>query len=122
MDLDKLEDRDLLDHERHAQGITTLVTNFLYNPRDRRPARDRYFLSQEVEQGDPLCLEDPADATTESDIHPSDNWDSDDTQDEDEFDPDEDMEDMEMVQKDYNMSPQTLRKKNRLYFISNNTV
>jgi hypothetical protein len=49
MDLDRLEDGDLLDHERHAQGIATLVTNFLCNPRDHRLAQDRYFLSQEVE-------------------------------------------------------------------------
>jgi hypothetical protein len=73
MDLDKLEDGDLSGHERHAQGITTLVTDYLRNPRDRRLARDHYFLSQEVEQGDPLCLEDPTNATTESDIHPGDN-------------------------------------------------
>ena len=29
-------------------------------------ARDRYFLSQEAEEGSPLCLEDTADATIES--------------------------------------------------------
>ena len=32
----------------------------------RLPARDRYFLSQEAEEGSPLCLEDTADATIES--------------------------------------------------------
>jgi hypothetical protein len=96
MDLDRLEDGDLSDHERHAQGITTLVTDFLCNPRDRRLAQDRYFLSQEVEQGDPLCLEDPTDATIDSDTHLGDNWDSEDTEDDD-FDPDKDIEDMEMV-------------------------
>jgi hypothetical protein len=32
----------------------------------RLPARDRYFLSQEAEEGSPLCLEDPTDATTDT--------------------------------------------------------
>jgi len=66
----------------------------------RLPAQDRYYLSHEAEAGDPLCFEDPADATTDSDSLP-DGWDDDDEED---FDPDEEAEDIEMVQRDHHMS------------------
>jgi hypothetical protein len=64
-------------------------------------ARDRYFLSQEAEAGDPLCIEDPANATTDTDDQGDDGWDEEDS--DEEFDPDEEAEDHEMVQQDYNM-------------------
>ena len=67
----------------------------------RLPARDTYFLSQEAEAGDPLCIEDPADATTDIDDQ-GDGWDKEDS--DEEFDPDEEAEDHEMVQEDHNMS------------------
>jgi 3-deoxy-D-manno-octulosonic-acid transferase len=44
--------------------------NLILSPRPERtkrlPARNRYFLSQEAEEGSPLCLEDPANATTDT--------------------------------------------------------
>jgi hypothetical protein len=102
---EKLQEDNLSDNERHAQGITTSVTDFVRPQRERRLARDRYFLSQEAEEGDPLCFEDPAEATTETDANVGDNWDSDETEDDEDFNPNEEMEDMEIVQKDHNMSP-----------------
>ena len=88
-------------------GIGTYVTDLLRPSRDnrRQPAQDRYFLSYEAEEGDPLLNEDPADATTDSESHLAGGWDEDDDEDEDEdFNPNEVMEDIEMVQKDRNMS------------------
>ena len=47
-----------------------LDNNLVLSPRLKRtkrlPARNRYFLSQEAEEGSPFCLEDPADATTDT--------------------------------------------------------
>jgi hypothetical protein len=90
---------------KRFQGINspTHVADFLHLWRQHHPARDRYFLSQEAEDGDPLCI-DNNDTTTDIEDCLGDDWDSDDTKD-NEFDPDEDMEDIEMVQKDHNMSP-----------------
>jgi hypothetical protein len=80
----------------------TLIANLLplHPQRTKRLlARDRYFLSQEAEEGSPLCLEDPADATTESEDQ-DDGWDEEES---DEFDPDEEAEDYAMVQQDHHM-------------------
>jgi hypothetical protein len=82
----------------------TRVTDFLRPRKQHYLARDRYFLSQEAEAGDPLCLEDADRATTETEDYLGDGWDSNET-DDDDFDPDEDVEDIEMVQKDHHMSP-----------------
>ena len=68
----------------------------------RQPAQDKYYLSQEAEDGDPLLFEDPADVTTDTDSELAAGWDEDDDED---FDPDEVMEDFEMVQHDHRMSP-----------------
>jgi hypothetical protein len=64
-DSDK-EDRDL------RLDLLTSVTQLLHllSKRTRRMlAQDRYFLSQEAEAGDPLCVEDPANATTDTEDH-----------------------------------------------------
>jgi hypothetical protein len=63
------------------------------------PARNRYFLSQEADEGSPLCLEDPANATTDTEDQ-DDGWDKDES---DEFDPNEEVEDYAMVQEDHHM-------------------
>jgi len=101
---EQLQEGDVSEDERF-QGIhsPTFVTDFLRPRKQHYPARDRYFLSQEAEAGDPLCLEDADGATTETEDNLGDNWDSDETED-DEFDPDEEAEDIEMVQKDHYMS------------------
>jgi hypothetical protein len=81
-----------------------LDNNLILSPRPERtkrlPARNRYFLSQEAEEGSPLCLEDPADATTDTEGQ-DDGWDEDES---DEFDPDKEVEDYAMVQQDHHMS------------------
>jgi hypothetical protein len=82
----------------------TRVTDFLRPRMEHHPARDRCFLSQEAEAGDPLRLEDTDGATTETEDHLGDGWDSNETEDDD-FDPDKDIEDIEMVQKDHYISP-----------------
>jgi hypothetical protein len=82
----------------------TFVTDLLraLSKRTKRlPARDRYFLSQEAEASDPLCYEDPADATTDIEDHGDEGWDEDSDK---EFDPDEEVEDYKIVQQDHHMS------------------
>jgi len=82
----------------------TFVTDLLHAPSERTKrllARDRYFLSQEAEAGDPLCYEDPANATTDTEDHGDKAWDEDSDK---EFDPDKEVEDYEMVQHDHHMS------------------
>jgi hypothetical protein len=84
---------------------STSVTQLLRLPSERTrrvPARDRYFLSQEAEAGDPLCVEDPANATTDTEDHDDEAWDEENS--DDEFDPDEEVEDYEMVQQDHHMT------------------
>jgi hypothetical protein len=66
------------------------------------PARDRYFLSQEAEVGDPLCIEDSVNTTTDTEDHNDKAWDKEDS--DDEFDPDKEAEDYEMVQQDHHMT------------------
>ena len=56
-------------------------------------------MSHEAESGDLLCIEDPTNATTDSDSL-LDGWDDDNEED---FDPDEEVEDIEMVQRDHHM-------------------
>jgi hypothetical protein len=67
----------------------------------RLPARDRYFLFAEAEEGDPACYEDPEDATIENEDPGDEGWDDEGS--DNEFDPDEEAEDYEMVQEDHNM-------------------
>jgi hypothetical protein len=66
----------------------------------RLPARNRYFLSQDAEAGSPLCLEDPANATTDTEDEDN-GWDEEES---DEFDPDEEVEDYSMIQEDHHMT------------------
>ena len=66
------------------------------------PAQDRYFLSQEAKARDPLCVKDPADATTDTKDHGDEAWDEEDSN--DEFDLDKEVEDYEMVQQDHHMT------------------
>jgi hypothetical protein len=68
------------------------------------PARDCYFTAEEAEAGDPRVVEDPINQTTDSENELGEGWDPDDPNDE-EFDLDVEMEDIEMVQRDHNMSP-----------------
>jgi hypothetical protein len=100
------------DHKRliMAEVDQSLNEEILRPKRDhRKPAQNRYFTSKEAE-GDPLCVEDSIDETTDTNSNPGEGWDSegedrDEDKDEDkDFNPDEDMEDTEMVEKDYNMS------------------
>jgi hypothetical protein len=82
------------------------VTEFLRPQREhRKPAQNRYFTSAEAEAGDPLCIEDPAGETTDTESDLRSGWDEDDKDEDAEFDPDVDIEDIEMVQKDHHMSP-----------------
>jgi hypothetical protein len=85
-------------------GIGTYVTDLVRLSRDlrRQLALDRYFLSQEAEAGDLLIEDDLGDNTTDTKSHLAGGWDKDD---DDDFDPDEVMEDFEIVQHDYRMSP-----------------
>ena len=96
----KVNEGDLDDEDG---GIGTYVTDLIRPSRDLRhqPAQDRYYLSQEAEDRDPLLFEDPGDATTDTESHLAGGWDEDE---DDEFDPDEVMEDFEMVQHDHCMS------------------
>jgi hypothetical protein len=67
--LDAIAEGDKDDEDIDPRIGPTFVTDLLLlRPQrtKRLSARDRYFLSQEAEEGSPLCLEDPADATTES--------------------------------------------------------
>ena len=94
------DDKD--DEDIDLRTRPTFVADLLpLRPRrtKRLPARDRYFLSQEAEEDSPLCLEDPADATIESEDQ--DSWDEEES---DEFDLDEEVEDYAMVQQDHHMS------------------
>jgi hypothetical protein len=69
----------------------------------RLPVRNRYFLDQEAEVGDPLCYKDPDDLTTDTEDHRDEAWDEDES--DEEFDPNEEVEDYEMVQHNHRMSP-----------------
>jgi hypothetical protein len=74
------------------------VTDLLRLPFERikhLPAQDRYFLSQEAEEGDPMCIEEAANATIDSRDGDSDGFDKDES--DEEFDLDEEAEDYEMV-------------------------
>jgi len=99
--LNALSEGDKDDEDIDPRTGPTFVADLLLRPQrtKRLPARDRYFLSQEAEEGSPLCFEDPADATTESEDQ-DDGWDENDS---DEFDPDEEAEDYAMVQQDHHM-------------------
>jgi hypothetical protein len=92
------EDRDL---RLDSPTSVTQLLRPLSERTKRMPARDRYFLSQEAEAGDPLCVEDAADATTDTEDHGDEAWDKDSS--DDEFDPDKEVENYEMVQQDYYM-------------------
>jgi hypothetical protein len=74
MDLDRLEDGDESDDDLHGGPPQPLVTDFLRPQRERHePARDRYFTSQEADEGDPLCYEDPNAMTIDTETHIGDN-------------------------------------------------
>jgi hypothetical protein len=104
MDVDRLEYGDESDDSLRRGSPQPPCLEFLRPQRDRRdPAQDRYFTSQEADEGDPLCYEDPDAMTIDTESHIGDDWDDDDG--DEEFDPDEDAEDFEMVQRDHRMSP-----------------
>lgn len=102
--LDALAEDDKDDEDVDPRIGPTFVADLLLPPRPKRtkrlPARNRYFLSQEAKEGSPLCLEDPADATTDTEDQ-DDGWDEEES---DNFDPNEEVEDYAMVQQDHHMS------------------
>jgi hypothetical protein len=101
--LNALAEGDKDDEDIDPRIGPTFVTDLLpLRPQraKRLPAQNRYFLSQEAEEGSPLCLEDPTNATTDTEDQ-DDGWDEDEG---DEFDPDKEVEDYAMVQQDHHMS------------------
>jgi hypothetical protein len=101
----KVNEGDL--DEEDSRGIGTYVTDLVRPSRDHRhrPAEDRYFLSYEAQDGDPLLEEDLSGETTDTESHLAGGWDEEDEDQDQDFDPDEVIEDFEMVQKDHRMSP-----------------
>jgi hypothetical protein len=62
--------RDQSDEDHHGGPPQPLVIDFLHPQRDRRTlAWDRYFTSQEADEGDPLCYKDPDAMTTDIENH-----------------------------------------------------
>jgi hypothetical protein len=101
---DALAASDLDEENQDLTVPFVSVTELLRPQRLRRlPARNRYFTEEEAKAGDPCVVKDPADQTTESEDELGEGWDLKDSED-DNFDPDVVMEDIEIVQRDYNMS------------------
>ena len=89
----------------------TSVTDLLWPQRlqhiRHEPARDCYYTAKEAKAGDPLLVNDPAEKTTNSEDNPVDGQDKPSSDKDKDFDPNVEMEDIDKVQQDYCMTPQT---------------